>query len=314
MGKTDPEGIVTASVGRFYINTTTSNLFFKSVGIDAFGWVKIDSELNLKEGVDYLSPLGDASQLKNLNMSNAGSGLLSVSRGGTGAANINGIIKGNGTSACSAAIDGTDYLGPAAMVGVISFYPVAKIPTGWLKCDGAAYSRITYARLFNVIGTTYGAGDGSTTFNVPNLYNYFVRGWDGESDFNTVQQDQVGAHTHSLTGNTDEESAHTHTRGNMNITGSHTNTTYPYSDISDSPTYDGCLYCDIATLLADAHTSSSYIGATSKVYFDASRTWTGNTSGGSPHSHTLSGNTGSNAEVGTETRVINKMLVPIIKY
>ena len=43
------------------------------------------------------------------------------------------------------------------------------IPTGWLNCDGSAVSRTTYADLFAVIGTTYGAGDGSTTFNIPNL-------------------------------------------------------------------------------------------------------------------------------------------------
>ena len=45
----------------------------------------------------------------------------------------------------------------------------AAIPAGWLRCNGAAVSRSVYARLFAVVGTTFGAGDGSTTFNVPNL-------------------------------------------------------------------------------------------------------------------------------------------------
>lgn len=43
------------------------------------------------------------------------------------------------------------------------------IPSGWLRCNGAAVSRSVYARLFAVTGTTFGVGDGSTTFNVPNL-------------------------------------------------------------------------------------------------------------------------------------------------
>jgi microcystin-dependent protein len=43
------------------------------------------------------------------------------------------------------------------------------VPTGWLLCDGSAISRTTYANLFAIIGTTYGAGDGSTTFNIPNM-------------------------------------------------------------------------------------------------------------------------------------------------
>jgi microcystin-dependent protein len=45
----------------------------------------------------------------------------------------------------------------------------ASVPSGFLECDGTAVSRTTYATLFGIVGTTYGAGDGSTTFNVPNL-------------------------------------------------------------------------------------------------------------------------------------------------
>ena len=48
-------------------------------------------------------------------------------------------------------------------------YGAASAPTGWLLCDGSAVSRSTYATLFALIGTTYGAGDGSTTFNVPDM-------------------------------------------------------------------------------------------------------------------------------------------------
>lgn len=53
-------------------------------------------------------------------------------------------------------------------VGCIMSYAGSTAPSGWLKCDGSAISRTSYARLFSVIGTTYGSGNGSTTFNLPN--------------------------------------------------------------------------------------------------------------------------------------------------
>lgn len=54
------------------------------------------------------------------------------------------------------------------IVGTIKGYNGATPPSGWLFCDGSAVSRTTYADLFAVIGTNYGAGDGTTTFNLPN--------------------------------------------------------------------------------------------------------------------------------------------------
>ena len=62
--------------------------------------------------------------------------------------------------------------------GMVQAYAGSAAPTGWLKCNGAAISRTTYATLFAAIGTTYGSGDGSSTFNVPELRGEFVRGWD----------------------------------------------------------------------------------------------------------------------------------------
>jgi microcystin-dependent protein len=55
--------------------------------------------------------------------------------------------------------------------GTINMWPTATAPTGFLLCNGATANRITYAALFAVIGTVYGAGDGSTTFNLPNFNN-----------------------------------------------------------------------------------------------------------------------------------------------
>jgi microcystin-dependent protein len=51
-------------------------------------------------------------------------------------------------------------------------------PEGYLECDGAALSRTAYAALYAAIGTAFGAGDGSTSFNLPDLRGEFVRGWD----------------------------------------------------------------------------------------------------------------------------------------
>ena len=306
-GVGSPEGIVAASIGRLYLDTENRDLYYKSFGVDSYGWIKIDTNLNLVAGTDYLAPNGSGSGLTNLNMSNAGSGVLAVGRGGTGSTGINGIVKGNGSSAYTAAVEGTDYMGPASMAGLIAFYPVNKIPSGWLRCDGSAYSRTTYARLFSVIGTTYGVGNGSTTFNVPNLYNYFIRGWDGSTAFNTVQQDQVGAHNHPLSGSTGTESAHTHTRGSMEVTGA-----IPTFVHGGPSTANGAF--QMLTSGGTGYGGGTTTGA--GVDFKASRSWTGTTSGGSAHSHTLSGNTGNNtnASGSNETRVLNKMLVPVIKW
>lgn len=63
-----------------------------------------------------------------------------------------------------------------APVGCVQAFAGSTTPKGWLFCDGSAISRTDYAGLFAVIGTTYGAGDGSTTFNLPNLVDKFVEG------------------------------------------------------------------------------------------------------------------------------------------
>lgn len=68
--------------------------------------------------------------------------------------------------------------GSGLPVGAVMHYPVNSIPAGWLKANGALVSRTTYAALFAVIGTTYSAGDGSTTFGLPDLRGEFLRGLD----------------------------------------------------------------------------------------------------------------------------------------
>jgi microcystin-dependent protein len=62
-------------------------------------------------------------------------------------------------------------------VGSVAAFAMELPPDGWLECDGQALSRVGYARLFNRIGTTFGMGDGLTTFNMPDLRGRFIRGW-----------------------------------------------------------------------------------------------------------------------------------------
>ena len=66
--------------------------------------------------------------------------------------------------------------GTIAPTGVVQAFAGRTTPQGWLLCDGSAVSRTDYAALYAVIGTTYGAGDSSTTFNLPNLVDKFVEG------------------------------------------------------------------------------------------------------------------------------------------
>lgn len=99
--------------------------------------------------------------------------------------------------------------------GTVVAFAGATAPTGWLVCNGAAVSRTTYAALFAAIGTTHGAGDGSTTFNLPDLRGEFIRGLDGGRGVDTgrtlgsAQGSQNLSHTHTAT--TDTAGAHTHT-------------------------------------------------------------------------------------------------------
>ncbi|PIT49246.1 phage tail protein [Snodgrassella alvi] len=62
--------------------------------------------------------------------------------------------------------------------GAVMYFAQDWAPTGWLKANGAAVSRTAYAGLFAVLGTYYGAGDGSTTFNLPDLRGEFIRAYD----------------------------------------------------------------------------------------------------------------------------------------
>ncbi|MEM7047818.1 MAG: tail fiber protein [Pseudomonadota bacterium] len=81
--------------------------------------------------------------------------------------------------------------------GTIIMWAAATAPQGYLPCEGAAISRTTYADLFDVIGTTYGEGNGTTTFNLPDFRGEFARGWDhnrGIDPERTFGSSQNGSH------------------------------------------------------------------------------------------------------------------------
>jgi len=90
----------------------------------------------------------------------------------------------------------------ALPAGAVMAFAMNSAPAGWLAADGSNVSRVTYAALFTAISTTYGAGDGGTTFALPDLRGYFVRGSGTNSDgtaagtFGAKQADLIKQHQH----------------------------------------------------------------------------------------------------------------------
>lgn len=88
--------------------------------------------------------------------------------------------------------------------GAVQAFARSTPPTGWLRCNGAAVSRTTFNTLFAALGTTFGVGDGSSTFNLPDLRGEFIRGLDDGRGVDagrllgSAQSDAFKSHTHSL--------------------------------------------------------------------------------------------------------------------
>lgn len=112
--------------------------------------------------------------------------------------------------------------------GAVMAFAMNTAPTGWLECNGAAINRTTYAALFAAIGTTFGNGNGSTTFNIPDLRGVFVRGWangkpnsgsngiyDAGRNFGTEQADAFKSHTHTFKGATGSSGSGTSSRDSV---------------------------------------------------------------------------------------------------
>lgn len=131
-----------------------------------------------------------------------------------------------GTSSQYLMADGSTSTAAAIMpVGSIQMYAAATAPNAsWMICNGAAISRTTYATLFALIGTTYGAGDGSTTFNLPNMTGKFPLGVSPSAPVHTLAS-TGGEETHTMTLN--ELVPHTHGAGSLT-------TSFPYKSSTNT--------------------------------------------------------------------------------
>lgn len=165
---------------------------------DGSGWVRVDPTGISQTAADarYLQPATAASTYMPL-----GGGTF------TGAVTLFGAPTQNLHPASKAYVDSavSGIVTVAVPPGTVIWTARSSAPTGYLKANGAAVNRTTYADLFTAIGTTYGAGDGSTTFNLPDLRGEFVRGWDDGRGVDSgramgsTQADAYRSHTHSVT-------------------------------------------------------------------------------------------------------------------
>jgi microcystin-dependent protein len=203
-----------------------------------------------------------------------------------------------------------DRLPPAGYIppGVSWEYAGATAPAGWLLENGAAYDRTTYAALFAVIGTTYGAGNGSTTFNVPNRVDKFgvgagsayARGATGGEASHILAASEMPTHTHIQNAHNHTQAAHNHTQNahghNVNDP-SHNHSQNAHSHSVTSPGSiagpGGSIWADYTsaggTLVA--HLAYDYLGAWGNPFSAAAVAATNN---GAYTGLTVVGNTATN--------------------
>lgn len=167
--------------------------------------------------------------------------------------------------------------------GEIVAYGGAVAPTGWLICNGAALSRTVYAALFAVVGVAYGAGDGSTTFNLPNLSAKFPIGASG-----TYPRGQAGG-TNGVTLTTANLPAHTHT-----INHDHGSITTPATEGTHTHLID---------LALSTGTSGVNLPTASTVFDRTSGSMFSSVSGSHTHSVNLPNFAGDSGSTGSGTPV-----------
>lgn len=124
---------------------------------------------------------------------------------------------------------------PAVPTGTVSAFAGSTAPSGWQLCYGQAISRSTYATLFSVIGTTYGVGDGSTTFNLPDLRGRITAGKDnmGGTSASRLTNSPTGGVNGNTLGNTGGSQGHTLTEAQL--------ATHDHTASSTAPSLSGTL-------------------------------------------------------------------------
>jgi microcystin-dependent protein len=213
---------------QFYvvINKTSSTQSIKLCGAGPTTGVTItanNSAICAWNGSDFIQVAGLVNLTTNV------TGTLPVANGGTSSATLtlNNVLLGNGTSALQAVApgtsgnvltsNGTTWVSAGGIpVGSFMWHTASSVPTSYLEANGAAISRTTYASLFAVIGTTYGTGDGSTTFNVPDVRGYFVRGYDngrGVDASRVFGSNQVATHVGVINDSRTTQQATAQTQG-----------------------------------------------------------------------------------------------------
>lgn len=185
--------------------------------------------------------------------------------------------------------------------GAVIYRASNSVPDGYLKANGAEVSRATYADLFSAIGTLYGAGDGSTTFNLPDLRGEFIRGFDDGKGvdvgriFGSSQTDSIKSHTHTAVAENAGE--HTHT-GSTAASGGHS---HSFSYYRTTPTGAS----GAATGSGFTNTLSSSTTASA-----GNHTHTMNLDVAGSHNHPVT----VEPTGGAETRPRNMAMLALIKY
>jgi microcystin-dependent protein len=167
---------------------------------DGSNWVRVDPQ-------GITQAIGDSRYLQ---ITTAASTYLALAGGTlTGNLTLPGVPTTTNMAATKGYVDTQIAAIPAASdmtpAGTVIWTARTTAPIGYLKANGAAVSRTTYAALFSAIGTVYGAGNGSTTFNLPDLRGEFIRGFDdgrGVDSGRAMGSNQAAAfasHTHSVT-------------------------------------------------------------------------------------------------------------------
>lgn len=183
--------------------------------------------------------------------------------GVTGASTFTGIPSGptatTGTNttqlATTAFVNASITANPGVLTGSLLMWPTTSAPTGYLNCDGTAVSRTTYAALFAVVSTTFGTGDGSTTFNLPNYtsrmpYGTTIGATGGSADAIVV------SHTHTAT-STVTDPGHTHNVYNPAGGGGLTGRDLNADQSQSTPTSTATTGITVATTNANAGVSGT---------------------------------------------------------
>lgn len=183
-----------------------------NAGSDAFGIVAQDTSTSVVSSLGpgqtaVLTLLSGATANGTFSPSVPLNGLNNLSDVSSPSTSLNNLLPSQASAAGQfLSSDGTNasWGSPQSVLsGTMVIWSTSTAPSGYLECDGSAISRTTYATLFGAIGTVWGSGDGTTTFNIPDMRGYFPRGWahggsiDSGRTFATTQADAFDSHTHT---------------------------------------------------------------------------------------------------------------------